>query len=63
MQKGLRAWWKRLIHGKWKVVRTGWPYPDGWGTYRPRDRTVLDTGLKTREDAQALVDQLNRYEA
>ena len=46
--------------GYWEVRRTIWPYPDGWGTYNPVTKTVLDTGLPTRARAQRICDQLNR---
>lgn len=46
----------------WEVRRTIWPYPDGWGTYNPGARTVLDTGL-SREEAQARCDALNAEES
>lgn len=51
----------RVLSGKgvWEVRRTIWPYPEGWGTYNPTTKTVLDTGLKSREEAQAIVDDLN----
>lgn len=48
-----------LVSGKkWVVRRTIWPYKDGWGTYCPSTRTVLDSGL-TKEEAQARCDELN----
>jgi len=34
---------------KWEVRRTIWPYADGWGTYCPKCKTVLDTGLSKQE--------------
>lgn len=38
-----------LLFSKWKVIRTTWPYPEGYGTYRINRitgrRMVLDTGL------------------
>lgn len=47
---------------KWKVARTIWPYPEGYGTYRENiitgERTILDTGL-TREAAEASAKELN----
>jgi hypothetical protein len=53
---------------KWMVIRTIWPYKDGYGTYCweltgllgfYRRRIILDTGL-TLEEAQAAADKLNR---
>ena len=53
---------KRLFEPKWKVIRTIWPYPEGWGVYKEDffggKRTVLDTGL-TKEQAQEECDKLN----
>ncbi len=45
---------------RWEVRRTIWPYPDGWGTYNPFTNTVCDTGLPTKEEAQARADALNK---
>jgi hypothetical protein len=56
----LRSWWGQLIHGRWVVRRTIWPYRDGWGTYCPRKNMVLDTGL-SKERATELCKELNRY--
>ena len=50
----------------WKVVRVGWPYGAGYGTYRPGSAcwspTVLDTGL-TKKEAEAACRQLNEEHA
>lgn len=35
--------------GDWVVRRTIWPYEHGWGTYNPKTKTVLDTGLSKVE--------------
>lgn len=55
---------KRLaaaMQPKWEVRKTIWPYPDGYGVYQPATHTLLDAGLP-REQAQAIVDQLNAGE-
>lgn len=51
------VWWRD--RSKWEARRSGWPYPPGYAVYHPGRRTVLDTGL-TRDDAQAIADDLNR---
>lgn len=48
----------RLLGDKWEVVRTIWPYRDGYGTYNRSRRTLLDSGL-TKEHAQRNCDALN----
>lgn len=46
----------------WQVRRTIWPFEDGWGTYNIKTKTILDTGLSTREEAQEICDDLNKRE-
>lgn len=53
------AWFKHKH--KWGIIRTIWPYPEGYGTYCQSCKTVLDTGL-TMEDAEETVEELNRRE-
>jgi hypothetical protein len=48
-----------IIRNRWEVRRTIWPYPEGWGTYNPYTNTILDTGIKTKAEAQEICDQLN----
>lgn len=60
MRALLRSWIGQLFHGRWVVRRTIWPYRDGYGTYCPRKRMVLDTGL-TKEQAIAACRELNKY--
>jgi hypothetical protein len=55
VKKALRA----IGLDRWEVRQTIWPYPDGWGTYNPFTRTVLDTGLSTKEEAQRRCDEMN----
>lgn len=43
---------------KWEIIRTIWPYPDGWGTWCPVCQMSLDIGL-TKEHAERLVLELN----
>jgi hypothetical protein len=50
-----------IMHGKWEVRRTIWPYKEGYGVYHPRQRVILSTGL-TKEQAQAECDSLNAEE-
>ena len=44
-----------LLHSQWKVCRTLWPYPEGYGVYRKHlisgRKTLLEHGL-TREEAK-----------
>lgn len=42
----------------WIVIKTIWPYPDGYGTYNKKTRTLLDSGL-SKSEAQQACDQLN----
>jgi len=50
---------KELTHEhKWEVIRTIWPYEDGWGTWCPGCLMILDTGLE-KELAEARRDALN----
>ena len=43
---------------KWTVVRTIWPYPDGWGVFNETTRTLLDSGL-SKQRAESIVASLN----
>lgn len=49
-------WYKRIFWTKWKVARTVFPYPDGWGVYREnwvtREKLILDTGIPDRQTAE-----------
>lgn len=58
----MKSWLKRLIYGKWRVVRTGWPYPAGFGVYNKRRMILSDSGLRSREQAVAIAERMNRYE-
>lgn len=53
---------KRLAGDWWEVRKTIWPFPEGYGTYNPGKRMILDTGL-TKERAQQICDQLNGVES
>lgn len=44
---------------KWRVIKTIWPYPYGWGTYCRGCWTVVDTGL-TKEEAEQAAARLNK---
>ena len=44
---------------KWKVVRTVWPHPDGWGTYCKGCKTLVDAGL-SKVEAERLAKELER---
>lgn len=52
----------KLFWSKWKVARTIWPYPDGWGVYKENyltgEKVIIDTGLP-KESAEASAKQLN----
>jgi len=54
---------KKAAWSKWKVARTIWPFPDGWGTYKENyltgERIILDTGL-TKEKAIESANKLNK---
>lgn len=56
---GVQAWrlWPRE---SWRVVESGWPYPDGYATYHPASKTILDTGI-SREEAERRVRELNLH--
>jgi len=43
---------------KWKVVRTIWPYEDGYGVVSADRLIIVDTGL-SKEQAQSICDQMN----
>ena len=47
------------MKGKWEVVRTGWPYREGYGTYNKRKRVLLDSGL-SREQTVEECKELNK---
>ena len=49
---------KSIIGDVWEVRRCLFPYPEGYATYNPYKRTILDTGL-TKEEAQRICDELN----
>lgn len=42
---------------RWEVIKTIWPYPEGYGTYCRGCHTVVDTGL-SREDAERCAAEL-----
>lgn len=46
------------LTGRWIIVRTGWPYPEGYGTWNERKSTLLDSGF-TYADAKAACKELN----
>ena len=52
-----------LKFSKWKIARTCFPYPSGWGTYRTNrvtgQKVILDTGL-TKEAAEKAAKELNK---
>lgn len=58
----LRRWikrlYQRLFRGRWVVVRTIWPYAEGYGTYNKKHRILLDSGL-TYEQAVLECEKLN----
>jgi len=56
--KRLKKLGKRIIGDHWVVRRCIWPYPEGYATYNPFRRTILDTGL-TKEQAEELCKELN----
>ena len=49
---------KKMIGSWWVVRECGFPYPDGYATYLPRKKMVLDTGL-TKEEAQQVCNHMN----
>lgn len=50
---------KRVTGNWWEVRRCLFPYPEGYATYNPAKRMILDTGL-SKERAQRICDELNR---
>lgn len=59
-------WIKKLIRqetgNRWEVRKTIWPFPEGYGTYNPYRKMILDTGL-TKERAQKICDDMNARDA
>ena len=49
----------KIIGNHWKVVRTCFPYKNGYGTYNRWKKTLLDSGL-TEEEAAIACKELNR---
>jgi len=52
---------KRTCKHKYEVIRTIWPFEDGWGTHCPKCLTIMDTGLP-REEAERRCADLNERE-
>lgn len=52
---GLLRW---IIRDVWVPKRMTWPNGNGYATYNPARRTILDTGLSFAE-AQALCNAMN----
>lgn len=50
--------WRWFIGDWWVPRRSTWPYEDGYATFNPYRRTILDTGL-TLEHARRNCDELN----
>lgn len=56
---------KKLLWTKYKVIKTIWPFNDGWGTYREHivtgQRQIVDTGLPYQQavDAAAELNEQN----
>lgn len=51
----------KLFKPKWKIIKTIWPYPEGYGAYKEDlfgKRTIISTGL-TKEQALEEAKQLN----
>jgi len=46
-----------LFKAKWKVAKSGFPYKEGYGTYKTdfwgNKRTILDTGLSYEQAVRA----------
>lgn len=53
---------KGILWSKWKVAKTIWPYPEGYGVYREHllngHREILDTGIP-KERAEETAKELN----
>jgi hypothetical protein len=58
MAKKLIRLWRWLRGDWWEVRRCEFPYPEGYATYNPASRTILDTGL-TRDRAASICRELN----
>ena len=43
----------------WVVRKTIWPFPNGYGVYNTKTKTILETGI-TKREAQQICDELNR---
>lgn len=50
---------RRMDHKhRFEVMRTRWPYTEGWGLYCPKCRTVIATGM-SRDEAERHCVKLN----
>lgn len=51
-----------FFRGRWRVVRSVWPYDSGFGTYTSGGligpKTILDTGL-SYDEAKEAAEELN----
>ena len=50
---------KWLMYDKWIAIPCRFPYPEGYATYNPSIRTILDTGL-TKEQAEQICEKMNK---
>jgi hypothetical protein len=55
----IARFYRWLVGDKWVVRRSCWPYQEGFATYNPHRKMVLDSGI-SREQAQIICDELNR---
>lgn len=44
---------------KWRVIRTIWPYPDGYGTQCKKCKMLLDSGLPRWQAEDIVENELN----
>ncbi len=51
-------WW--LFGDFWVVRASVWPYEPSWATYNPFRKTIMHTGLPSRNLAQTYCDRMNR---
>ncbi len=62
----ITKWIKRkvrvyILGDRWVVRKCRWPYAEGYATYNPHKKTVLDTGLR-EGDAKDICKELNAIE-
>ena len=50
---------KRILNNRWIVRSCRFPYPEGYATYNPFRKIILDTGL-TKKQAEQICEEMNK---